>query len=301
MKKTIIKSPGGLWYSHWIPTAQHPLNRTAIVCIGGSAEYGSYGAADMEMEVSRITEKNGFAQDAANGEELPFQIISPLATKGKDIADHRLIATEIGNVVEALDLDYRILGGLSYGGQTTSGFIFQSKNGTEITQKLVSSFRKAELFNGFFMLAPKISWTPEDCLFTDKRVFMAHAMADLSIPLHNSFDIMDRLNACPGRLEKVYSNYARKYRNGETVYDPIEVPANAVNRLVVIPGGNHGTAWIETYKWTAPAGTPGYEFRKWVEGIAIPKSIDVPGKLVLRDGKVLGIFEDGTQKEFLTL
>lgn len=305
MKKSIIKSPGGLWYQRNDPTIVHPLNRTVIVCIGGSSEWGSYTAADMNLEVSRIVEKNGFAQDAAHGEELPFIIISPLATKGKDIADHRLIASEIGNIVEAIDADYRIIGGLSYGGQTTSGFLFQSKNNTEITQKMASSFRKAELFDGFFMLAARIQWSPEECVFPEKRVFMAHAMADLSIPLNDSFEIMERLNACPARTEKVYANYVRKWRDGATAYDPVEIPPTAINKLIVIPGAapayGHFTAWVETYKWTAPPGTPGYEFRKWVEGIAIPKDRDIPGRLILREGKVLGIFEDGTQKEFLTL
>src|SRR5688500_14382624 len=118
MKKQILKSPGGLWYAQYDPTIVHPMNRLAVVCLGGSGEYGSYSAADMNAEVSRIVEKNGFAQDAINGEELPFVIIAPLATKGKDIADHSLIAAEIGNIVELLDVDYRIIGGLSYGGQT---------------------------------------------------------------------------------------------------------------------------------------------------------------------------------------
>src|SRR5687767_7855200 len=135
MKKQILKSPGGLWYQRNDPTIVHPLNRTVIVCIQGSSDWGYYNATDMNAEVSRVVEKSGFAQDAANGEELPFIIISPLATKGEDIADHRLIADEIGNIVEVMDVDYRLIGGLSYGGQTTSGFLFQSKNNTEIQQK----------------------------------------------------------------------------------------------------------------------------------------------------------------------
>lgn len=302
MKKQVIKSPGGLWYSHWVPEITHPLNRTLIVCLGGSGEHGSYSAADMTLEVSRVTEKNGFAQDAINGEELPFQIIAPLATKGKDIADHRLIAAEIGNIAKSIDVDYRFLGGLSFGGQTTAGFFFQSRNGTELTNNLPSSFKNAEAFDGFFMLCGQVPSDPDECASPTKRIFIAHAIGDTQISVGRSFDMMKIANECPERTEKVYSNYFRKWSGSEPIYLPIEVPAEAKNFLFVIPGGSHGTAWNETYNWNAPEGHAGYMFRKWVEGIALPKEVlDIPGRLVLRDGRPFAIFEDGTEQQLSTV
>lgn len=302
MKKEIIKSPGGLWYSQWTPEVQSPLNRVAIVCLGGSGEFGSYAATDMIAEVSRVTEKNGFAQDAANGEELPFIVISPLATKGSKIADHRLIAAEISNVVKALDVDYRFLGGLSYGGETTAGFLFQAKNGTEITQKLASSYRNADVFDGFFMLAGQVPSTPDVCAFPDKYIFLAHAIGDTLISVAQSFTIMRLANSCPERTQKVASNYYQRWTSPVS-YWPQEIPADAVNRFIAIPGGSHDTSWNETYNWRAPAGTAGYEFRKWIEKICIPKQ-DIPGVLIRRTTQgsqgteviqVIGKFEDGQE------
>lgn len=297
MKKTIIKSPGGLWYSRWDPTVSHALNRVAVVCIGGSGEWGSYAAADMEAEVSRITEKNGFAQDAKNGEELPFIVISPLATLGKDIADHSLIAREIATIVEAIDVDYRLLGGLSEGGQTTAGFLFQAKNGTESKLNQPSSFRKAEVFDGFFMFAGQAPMPTDPCAFPDKYVFMVHAAGDTSIKIDQSFTMQRLLNACPKRTQKIVSNYYQKWGTPNQ-YLSQSFDQSAVNKLWVIPGGGHSTSWSEAYNWKGPVGTAGYEFRKWIETICIPKAqVDIPGRLVLRGNNVVAIFEDGTQKE----
>lgn len=296
MKKQVLKSPGGLWYSQWDPEVESPLNRLAVVCIGGSGEFGSYAAADMVAEVSRITEKNGFAQDAAAGEELPFIVISPLATKGRDIADHRLIASEIANVVVALDVDYRIIGGLSLGGQTTAGFLFQALTSTEITNKVPSSYKNAEIFDGFFMLAGQAPVPTNPCAFPDKPVFMAHAIGDTAIKIANSFTMMRALNACPERTEKIYANYAQKWGGTGEYYVQVEMPADAKNKLWVIPGGSHYTSWNETYNWRGPAGTAGYEFRKWVERICVPKEIeDVPGTLIKRGAQVIAKFEDGQE------
>jgi hypothetical protein len=305
MKKEIIKSPAGLWYCHHSPVISDPLNQVAIVCIGGSGEWGSYTATDMEAEVSRVVEKNGFAQDAANGEELPFHVISPLAIGKKNAsgtmqADHALIASEIANIVKEINVNYRFLGGLSQGGQTSAGFFFQSKTGTELNQKLDSSFKNADVFDGFFMLAGQIPSTPTACAFPKKNVFMAHAIGDTSIGIAQSFTMMKVANDCPDRVDKVYSNYQQKWGSTGAYYVPIEVPINAINKLWVIPGGNHSTSWTETYNWKAPSGTAGYEFRKWVETIALPKA-EVQGKISLINGRVFATFEDGTKKELSTL
>jgi hypothetical protein len=302
MKKQILKSPGGLWYSHWIPEIAHALNRTVIVCLGGSGEHGSYSAVDMQAEVSRVTEKNGFAQDAANGEELPFQIISPLATKGKDIADHRLIASEISSIASSLDVDYRFLGGLSFGGQTTAGFFFQSRNGTELANNLPSSFKNPNVFDGFFMLCGQVPSDPDECASPTKRIFIAHAIGDTAIPVGRSFDMMKMANDCTLRTEKVYSNYYRKWEGSTPIYLPIQVPPEAKNFLFIIPDGNHGTAWNETYNWSAPQGRAGYAFRKWVESIALPKETQkIPGE-VYKDGSgVFCKFTDGTVVQLSTV
>lgn len=302
MKKSIIKSPGGLWYERWDPVVESPLNRVLICCIQGSSEFGSYSSTDMNAEVSRIVEKSGFAQDAAAGEELPFIHISPLATKGPSIADHSLIAREIGNIAKSVDVDYRFVGGLSLGGQTTAGLLFQAKNSTEITQKLPSSYVNADVFDGFFMLAGQQPTPTNPCAFPGKYIFMAHAIGDTAIKLEQSFTMMRLLNACPDRKDKIQSNYAQKWGNSGGYYVPIAIDVDAINRLWVIPGGGHSTSWTETYNWRGPIGTAGYEFREWIETICIPKQqIDIPGKAVLRNGVVTIIFEDGTIKQINTI
>lgn len=298
MKKSIIKSPGGLWYERWDPTVESSLNRILICCIHGSVEYGSYSASDMNAEVSRVAEKMGFAQDSTNGEELPFIHITPLATKGSSIADHSLIAKEIGNVAKSVDADYRFIGGLSLGGQTTAGFLFQAKTSTEISKNAASSYVNADVFDGFFMLAGQQPTPTDPCAFPNKHVFMAHAVGDTSIKIDQSFTMMRLLNACTERKQKIYPTYEQKWGSSGAYYTvPAEVPADAINKLIVIQGGGHSTSWTETYNWNGAAGTAGYEFRKWIETIAIPKQqADVPGKIVLRNGQAIAIFEDGTEK-----
>lgn len=293
MKKEVLKSPGGLWYAKWTPTVSDPLNRVAIVCIGGSGEWGSYAAADMVAEVSRVTEKNGFAQDAAAGENLPFIIIAPLATGTKQ-ADHTLIAKEIGNIAKALDVDYRFIGGLSQGGQTTAGLLFQGKTGTEISKQLPSSFLNADLFDGFFMLAGQAPMPTDPCAFPNKYVFMAHAVGDPLISIAQSFTMMRQLNSCGERVYKIYASAYQKWTNPVT-YLSCDIPADEVNRFIVIPGGGHSTSWTETYNWNAKSGA-GYEFRKWIEKICVPKGImDIPGIIFLRGTQIIVKFQDGQE------
>lgn len=300
MKKEILKSPGGLWYAKWTPTVSDPLNKVAIICIGGSGEWGSYTAADMSAEVSRVTERNGFAQDAAAGENLPFIIIAPLATgkknsQGQMQADHTLIASEIGNIAKALNVDYRFVGGLSQGGQTTAGLLYQAKTGAELDNKKPSSFLNADVFDGFFMLAGQAPMPTDPCAFPKKYVFMAHAVGDQQISIAQSFTMMRQLNSCDERTDKIFANATQKWTNPVT-YLPCEIPSDAVNRFIVIPGGGHSTSWNDTYNWSAKSGTAGFEFRQWVETICIPKlSMDIPGTIILRGNQVIGIFENGQE------
>ena len=301
-KKSIIKSPGGLWYERWDPTVKSPLNRVVIVCIGGFGEWGSYTAADMNAEVSRVAERNGFAQDAAAGEELPFIVIAPLATGKKNAdgnmqADHTLITKEIGNIVKSIDADYRFIGGLSQGGQTTAGFLFQAKNGTELKNNAASSFVNADVFDGFFMFAGQAPVPTDPCAFPQRYIFMVHATGDASISVDNSFTMMRLANSCGAREHKVYSNYYQKWTKPVS-YIPQLMPIDAINKLIVIPGGGHSTSWNEAYNWSGPVGSAGYEFRKWIEYIAQPKeqeTKDIPGVLILRGSQVIGKFENGQE------
>lgn len=306
MKEEIIKSPSGLWYSHWMPTVQDSLNRVLIVCTGGSGEWSLYNSSDMQSEVIRVTRKNGFAQDAAAGEELPFHVISPLAigkknSQGQVQADHTLIAAEIGNIAKAVDVDYRFFGGLSQGGQTAAGFLFQAKTGTELSKNLPSSYLNADVFDGFFMFAGQAPMPTNPCAFPGKYVFMVHATGDTSIKVDNSFTMMRLLNECPERKDKIVANYYQKWTSPVS-YLPKTFEGDPVNKLFIIPGGDHSTSWTEAYKWRGPLGTAGYEFRKWIETICIPKQqVDIPGKIVLRNGVATILFEDGTIKQINTI
>lgn len=303
MKEEIIKSPGGLWYSHWIPTVEDALNRALVVCIGGSGEWSMYTNPDMKAEVIAVTRKNGFAQDAAAGEELPFHVISPLAigklNAQKQIqADHSLIASEIGTIAKALDVDYRFIGGLSQGGQFAAEMLFQGKNGTELQKNIPSSYLNADVFDGFFMFAGQAPMPTDPCAFPDKYVFMVHATGDGSIKVENSFTMMRLLNSCESRIEKIQSTYYQKWTSPVS-YLPQSLVGDPINRLFIIPGGGHSTSWTEAYNWRGPVGTAGYEFRRWIERIAVPKEQevkDIHGKLVLRNGVAVGLFEDGTER-----
>lgn len=301
MKTIVKKSIGGLWYAESEPEIISPLNRVVVVCIQGSGEFGSYSAPDMTAEVLNMVKRNGFYQDVANGEELPFHIISPLATKGKDIADHRLIASEIASIVMVMDVDYRFIGGLSFGGETTAGFLFQAQTGTQISQKTGSPYKHAEVFDGFFMLAGQAPLPTNPCAFPTKPVFMVHASGDNAIKPEQSFTMMRLLNECPERKDKIVSNYYQKWTSPVS-YLPKTIEGDPINKLWIIPGGGHSTSWTEAYNWRGPVGTAGYEFRRWIERIAIPKkSVDIPGRLVLRDGRPFAIFEDGSERHLSSL
>lgn len=297
MKKEIIKSTGGLWYERWDPTVKDPLNRLAICCIQGSGEFVNLSPDKITPDiVSNMVERNGFAQDAANGEELPFIIISPLATGTKQ-ADHTLIAKEIGNVAKSLDVDYRLIGGLSQGGQTTAGLLFQAKTGNELTNKLPSSYLNADVFDGFFMFAGQAPMPTDPCAFPFKYVFMVHATGDTAIKVDNSFTMMRLLNECSKRpdKDKIVSNYYQKWTSPVS-YLPKTVDGDPINKLFIIPGGGHSTSWTEAYNWKGPVGTAGYEFRRWIERIAVPKeSTEILGKLILKDGRAIAVFDNGVK------
>jgi len=292
MKREIKKSPGGLWYAIDWPTIPHPLNGTVVACIQGSGEQGDYAAADMIAETTRIVNKNGFAQDAANGIELPFIVISPLAGIGKDIADHSLIAAELGNVVKLYKKDYAFLMGLSQGGQTAMGFAFQCRNSTEITKAIESSYKNAQVFDGFVCLSGKIPGTPDIDHFPNIPLFVCGATGDTAVPISNQLSIASRANASDLRTYKLCPNFIKKTINGVVTWVPVDYPSGSLNRMVVIIGGGHGTAWNMAYDWYAKSG-PGYELNQWVTKIAKPKAIECSASLDLANMRATFDLPDG--------
>jgi len=292
MRREIKKSLGGLWYAIDWPTIPHPLNNVIIACIQGSGEQGDYNASDMIAEVTRIVNKNGFAQDAANGIELPFIVISPLAGIGKDIADHSLIAAELGNVVKLYKKDYAFLMGLSQGGQTTMGFAFQCRNSTEITKQIESSYKNAQVFDGFVCLSGKIPGTPDIDHFPNIPLFVCGATGDNAVPISNQLSIASRANASVLRTDDLYPNYIKKTVNGVVTWVPVDYPAGSLNRMVVIIGGGHGTSWNMAYDWYAKTG-PGLELNQWVTKIAKPKSIECNATLDVFNGMATFHLETG--------
>lgn len=146
------------------------------------------------------------------------------------------------------------------------------------------------------MFAGQAPMPTDPCAFPNKYVFMVHATGDTSIKVDNSFTMMRLLNECADRKDKIASNYYQKWTS-PTSYLPQTIEGDPINRFFVIPGGGHSTSWTEAYNWKGPEGTAGYEFRRWIERIAVPKAqVDVPGKIVLRDSNVMAIFDDGTVK-----
>jgi len=295
MKKQVLQSTGGLWYSLWEPTIKHELNNTLFACVQGSGEYGSYTAADMYAEVSRVTEKNGFAQDAANGIELPFWVISPMASKGADQADHRLISKELGSVVKLHKKEYAFLSGLSLGGQTAAGFLFQCKNGTELSKGLESSFVNAQVFDGIAIFCGKIPGTPDVCAFPEMPVFIVGCTGDTAVPISNQWNILNKANSCPLRTDKIYANYDKNTLKAISVDDDI------LNRFMVILGGSHSTSWTMSYDWYAKSG-PGYELNRWVTKIAKPvyKPIECSATLDDQNGFAVFHLPEGDKKYLIS-
>lgn len=290
-----VKSSGGLWFAIDTPEVKHELNTTLIACVGGSGETGSYSAADMPAEIDRVVNRNGFAQDYAAGQPLPFVVISPLATKGIDIADHRLIGAELSNVVKLYKQDYAFLAGLSQGAQSVAGFLFQSRNGTEITKGLESTYRNPRIFDGMIMMCGKIPGSPDIDANPEMPILIIHATGDTAVPISNGFNIMNKANASVLRTQKVYPTHVKKTINGISTYVPAYIPDGTLNRMVVIIGGSHSTSWTMGYDWFAKSG-PGFELRKFVETIAQPvyKPIECTAILDERNLEATFTKPDGT-------
>jgi hypothetical protein len=276
MLRDIKKSPGGLWYAQYSPRVENPAFKAVVVCIGGSGEYGSYTASNMYAEVIRIVERNGYPKLIASGTELPFTVIAPLATLGKDIADHRLIAAEIGNVVKSIPHDYAIMIGLSQGGQTVSGFYFQCRTTTEINNGWPSSFKNADMFDGFGVFCGQIPGSNYPCSNPNKSLIVVHAIGDTRVNVNQGVRIMSTANSC--RSDKVKANYTytyglKKVVDGTTVkyndWVSTPIPDSVHNRLVIIPGGGHSTSWEQGYNWNATSGA-GKEVREWILRICKP-------------------------------
>jgi len=288
MKRSIRKSAGGLYYVLDEPTIIHPLNSTLVACIGGSGEYVTNFD---DASIIRVANKNGFAQDAANGIELPFVVISPIAGKSKDdnAADHGLIMREISNVAKLHKKDYAFLGGLSLGGQTSTGMSLQCRNGTEVSKGQESQYKNPNVWDGFFLISGKIPGTPQPCAMPEVPIIIFGNTGDKSVPIQNAIKTMDSFNSCELRTQKILPNKVRKNVSGVETWPDVVIPDGHLNRLIITLGGGHGTSWNMMYDWKASSG-PGFEFRKWVERIAKPKSVPVECTAYLDEVNMRAVF-----------
>lgn len=287
-KREYWKSPGGLWYAYDPPAIEnHPLNNTLVVCIGGSGEFGSYSATIIQEEIDRVVNKNGFAQDVANGIKLPFAVISPLATKSTtdNMASHALIMREISNVAKLHKKDYAFLGGLSLGSQTATGMLLQCRNGTEVNKGLESQYKNPYVWDGFFLISGKVPGTPQPCAMPDVPVIIFGNTGDRAVPVQDQIRTMNVLNSCTDRVNKILPNRFRKNIGGVETWPETPIPVDHLNRLIITLGGGHGTSWHLMYDWYANFG-PGFEFRQWIERVARPvyKPIECPATLDEKNG-----------------
>lgn len=277
-----LKSAGGLWYAYDPPGIESPLNTTLVACIGGAGEYGSYSAANMPAEIDRVVNRNGFAQDVANGIKLPFAVISPMATKSatENMASHGLIMRELGNVAKLHKKDYAFVGGLSLGGQTTTGIMMQCRNGNEVSNGMDSQYKNPDIWDGFFMISGRIPGTPQPCARPDAPVIIFGNTGDNSVAIQNQIKTMDVLNTCSLREEKILPNKVRKNVGGIVTWPDVPIPTDHLNRLIITLGGGHGTSWNLMYDWYAKSG-PGFEFNQWLTRVAKPlyKPIECPATL----------------------
>jgi hypothetical protein len=277
-----LKSAGGLYYALDPPGIVSPLNSTLVVCIGGSGEFGSYTAPDMQSEIDRVVNKNGFAQDVSQGIKLPFWVLSPLATKSTtdNMASHSLIMREISNLAKIHKQDYAFLGGLSLGGQTSTGMALQCRNSTEINKGQESQYKNPTVWDGFFLISGKVPGTPQPCAMPEVPVIIFGNTGDTAVPIQNQIRTMDVFNSCSMRTEKILPNKVRKTVGGIVTWPDSPIPEDHLNRLIITLGGGHGTSWNLMYDWYAKTG-PGFEFNQWVNRVAKPiyKPIDCPATL----------------------
>jgi hypothetical protein len=298
MKRSIIKSAGGLYYVLDEPTIPHHLNTTLIACIGGSGEYTT---TFDDASILRVANRNGFAQDVANGQEFPFVVISPIAGKSKDenMADHGLIMREISNVAKVHKKDYAFIGGLSLGSQTATGLLLQCRNGTEVLKGLESQYKNPYIWDGGFLISGKIPGTPQPCAMPDIPIIIFGNTGDLAVPIQNQIKTMDSFNSCSLRTNRILPNRVRKSIGGVVTWPEVPIPDGHLNRLIITLGGGHGTSWVMMYDWNASSG-PGYEFRKWVERIAVQKYVPIQCTAVLNERELWADFSlpDGTVKRY---
>lgn len=288
MRRSIQKSAGGLYYVLDEPTISHPLNTTLIGCIGGSGEYTT---SFDDASILRVANKNGFAQDVANGIELPFVVITPIAGKSKDenMADHGLIMREISNVAKLHKKDYAFLGGLSLGGQTATGMAMQCRNGTEVSKGLESQYKNPHVWDGFFLISGKIPGTPQPCAMPEVPVIIFGNTGDTAVPIQNQIKTMDTFNLCSLRTEKILPNKVRKNIGGVVTWPDVVIPEDHLNRLIITLGGGHGTSWNLMYDWHAKTG-PGFEFNQWVNRIAKPIYVPIECPATLNEKEMVATF-----------
>jgi hypothetical protein len=124
---------------------------------------------------------------------------------------------------------------------------------------------------GFMPVAGEMSWPlPLDWCITSTEPIMAVAGdKDGAIFYGQTEKYVDAVNSCQTRTNK------------------------AVARI--IPGLNHTT--IMDYVFKPDKEAEGYKF---IMSCFTPETKEIPGRLILRDGKVLGIFENGDVREIPT-
>lgn len=121
---------------------------------------------------------------------------------------------------------------------------------------------------GFMPVAGEMSWPlPENwCDAVDKPIRCYAGDKDTAIWFGQSQKYAAAMNSCAERKHKVES--------------------------IIIPGKDHGS--IMSYVFEPNKEAEGYKFI--MSCFSKEVSVDIPGKLVLRNGVAVGIFEDGTEK-----
>lgn len=126
---------------------------------------------------------------------------------------------------------------------------------------------------GFMPVAGEMSYPlPVDpCTCADKPIFAYHGENDGAIGTVQSKKFVDLVNSCPTRVNKAV--------------------------LRIVPGQDHTS--IMKYVFAPGRDAEGY---KTIMSCFSPEiKEDIPGRLVLRDGKPFAIFENGTEQQLSTV
>lgn len=125
---------------------------------------------------------------------------------------------------------------------------------------------------GFMPIAGEMSYPlPVDpCTCADKPIFAYHGAEDYTIRPVQSKKLVDLVNSCPSRVHKA--------------------------ELRIVPGQDHTS--IMKYVFEPSREAEGY---KTIMSCFTPEAKDIPGSLVLRDGKPFAIFDDGTEQQLSTV